>query len=109
METKLGKIQYVHYGACGYQEAMLGLRVTLGGDGWGVRADKPGHWATTRSDSTNWTESDRIEALGKNAWEINQMLVDAKVDSVDKLLGIPVECIFDGNMLRSWRILKEVL
>ena len=109
MEVKLGKIQYVHYGFCGYQGAMLGLRVSLAGDGWGVGADKPGHWTTKISSTTAWTEADRIKGFGENANEILGLLRDAKVDSVDKLKDIPVECTFDGNMLKSWRILKEVL
>ena len=109
MEKKFGKIQYVHYGFCGYQDAMLGLRVTLGGDGWGVGADKPGHWTTRISNSTEWTEADRIQGFGKNANEILELLRDAKVQSVDQLKDIPVECTFEGNSLKSWRILKEVL
>lgn len=109
MEKKLGRISYIHYGACGYQECMLGLRVTISGEGWGVGADMPGGWTTPVTDSTKWTHEDRIRELGENAWAIHQLLKDAKVESIDKLLGIPVECVFDGNKLNSWRILKEVL
>jgi hypothetical protein len=36
-------------------------------------------------------------------------LKDAKVNSVDELKGKPVEVTFDGNMLKEWRILTEVL
>lgn len=108
-ETKFGKIGRIHYGFCGYQNAMLGLSITIEGDGWGVGADKPGAWTTKRSPTANWTEEDRINSLGRNAMEICQLLHDAKVDSVEKLKGIPVEVIFDGMKLKSWRILKEVL
>lgn len=109
METKLGKIQDVEYGRCGYQEAMLGLRLSIGGDGWGVGADRPGAWTTKRTESTKWTEEDRIKGLGENAMFINQLLSDAKVEYVSQLKGIPVECKFEGNSLKDWRILKEVL
>ena len=34
---------------------------------------------------------------------------DAKVNSIDKLKGIPVEVTFEDNMLKEWRILTEVL
>jgi hypothetical protein len=40
---------------------------------------------------------------------ISSLLKDAKVDSVDKLKGKPVEVTLDGNQLKSWRILTEVL
>jgi hypothetical protein len=40
---------------------------------------------------------------------IDKILTDAKVYSVDKLKGKPVELTFDGNMLKEWRILTEVL
>lgn len=108
-ESKLGKISDVHYGMCGYQEMMMGLRVTISGDGWGVGADKPGAWTTEITGSTQWTHQDRIKNLGENAWYICGLLKEAKVDSVDKLKGVPVECEFEGNTLRSWRVLKEVL
>jgi hypothetical protein len=108
-EKKLGKISKAEYGFCGYQDAMLGLNVTISGDGWGVGADKPGAWTTAITDSTQWTEDDRIKGLGKNGMEILKLLEDAKVQYVSKLIGIPVECTFDGNSLVSWRILKEVL
>jgi hypothetical protein len=40
---------------------------------------------------------------------LSKLLKEAKVSSVYKLKGIPVEVTFDGNMLKEWRILKEVL
>jgi hypothetical protein len=40
---------------------------------------------------------------------LSKLLNEAKVSSVDKLKGIPVEVTFDGNMLKEWRILTEVL
>ena len=36
-------------------------------------------------------------------------LDDAGVTDVYKLKGKPVECVFEGVNLKSWRILKEVL
>jgi hypothetical protein len=40
---------------------------------------------------------------------VSKLLKDAKVNSVDELKGKPVEVTFDGNMLKEWRILTEVL
>lgn len=108
-EKKLGKIEKVSYGLCGYQDAQLGLSITISGDGWGVGADKPGAWATEPSKHSKWTKDDQIKGLGENALFIGKLLEAAKVRSVDKLKGIPVECEFDGNMLKTWQILTEVL
>jgi hypothetical protein len=44
--------------------------------------------------------------------KVSQLLKDAKVDSVDQLLGKPIEAEFDQGgcgQLKDWRILKEVL
>lgn len=108
-EVKLGRIENIEYGACGYQGVMLGLRVSIAGTGWRVGADKPGAWTTERTHTTEWTEDDRIKSLGKNAMYVNKLLKDAKVEYVSQLKGKPVECRFHGNVLSSWRILKEVL
>jgi hypothetical protein len=40
---------------------------------------------------------------------LSKLLKEAKVDSVEKLKGKPVEVTFDGNRLQEWRILTEVL
>jgi hypothetical protein len=40
---------------------------------------------------------------------VSKLLKEAKVDSVEKLKGKPIEATFDGNMLKEWRILTEVL
>lgn len=41
--------------------------------------------------------------------EITDTLTAAKVDRISKLTGKPVECTFEGGVLKSWRILEEVL
>ena len=39
----------------------------------------------------------------------NSLLNEAKVDDIKNLKGVPVEATFDGTLLKSWRILTEVL
>jgi len=41
--------------------------------------------------------------------DMENLKKDAKVNSIDKLKGIPVEVTFEDNMLKEWRILTEVL
>ena len=108
MEKKLGKIQRCEFGFGGYQDAQIGISFAIGGDGWGV-GDFWGYWNTERSAGTKWTEADRLTGLGSTVMRISALLEAAKVESVSKLKGVPVECTFDGNALKSWRVLAEVL
>ena len=111
MEKKLGKITSVRFGLGGYQSACLGLTVTLGTDGWSV-GDFKGTWdaeSIKRSEYTKWTEEERSKGYDETMRYLSKLLKDAKVDSVDKLKDVPVEVTFDGNMLKEWRILTEVI
>jgi hypothetical protein len=111
MEKKLGKIESVSFGLGGYQGAMLGLHVTLGDGSWGV-GDSRANWD---SEQIKWTEHTQWSEENRNVWYaeimkyVSKLLKDAKVDSVEKLKGKPVEVTFNGNTLKEWRILTEVL
>lgn len=111
MEKKLGKIENVKFGIGGYQDAMIGLHVTLGNNGWGVGSSRSAWDAETIkwSEHCKWTEADRDKQYAELLRYVSKLLKDAKVDSVDKLKGIPVEATFDGNTLKEWRILTDVL
>lgn len=111
MEKKIGKIESVRFGHGGYQDACLGLSVTLSSKGWGV-GDFKGTWdaeMVKRSDNTKWTEEERSKGYDDTMRFLSKLLKDAKVSSVDQLKGVPVECTFDGMMLKEWRILTEVI
>lgn len=108
MENRLGKIKSVKFGMGGYQDAMIGISFSLGGDGWGV-GDFWGEWATEITESTQWTEKDRIEGLGATTMRILKLLENANKTSIDQLEGVPIEVTFDGNSLKKWRILTEVV
>ena len=111
MEKKLGKIESVKFGHGGYQDAMLGLSVTLSASGWGVN-DFKGNWDAELikcTENTKWTEEDRDKGYSDTMRFVSKLLKEAKVDSVDKLKGKPIEATFDGNTLKEWRILTEVL
>ena len=111
MEKKLGKIESVRFGHGGYQDAMLGLSVTLSANGWGVN-DFVGNWDAELikcTENTKWTEEDRDKGYSDTMRFVSKLLKEAKVDNVSKLKGVPVECSFEGTMLKEWRILTEVL
>ncbi len=112
MEKRLGKLVKPKFGICGYQDAMLGFSATItGNDGWGVGCNFSA-WDANKiecSEYAQWTEEDRSKQYDDIMRYISDLLHKAKVTSVDQLDGIPVEATFDGNMLKEWRILEEVL
>lgn len=111
MEKRLGKIEAVKFGLGGYQDAMLGIHVTLGDGSWGV-SDSRAQWDAEQiscSEHAKWSESDRDVWYAEIMRYVSKLMKDAKVDSVEKLKGKPIEATFDGNTLKEWRILTEVL
>lgn len=111
MEKKLGRIESITFGKTGYQEAELGLGITFAGNSWGVQWSKS-FWDANHikcTDSSQWTEKDRDKHYAKIMRFVSDCLKKAKVNCVAELNGIPVECKFNGNILKDWRILEEVL
>lgn len=111
MIKKLGKIKSVKFGLGGYQDATIGLHVTLAGTVWGV-CDSRSAWDAETikwTEHCNWTEADRDKQYAELVRYVSKLLKEAKVSSVDQLKGIPVEVTFEGNSLKEWRILTEVL
>lgn len=112
MKTKeIGKIESIEFGIGGYQDAMIGLNVTLSGKSWGVGANKSA-WDYTMikpKETTQWTEKDRTAQYAEIVRYISGLLSDAKVQSVSQLKGKPIEAEFEDGILKSWRILTEAL
>jgi hypothetical protein len=106
--TELGRIQKISFGWGGYQDAMIGINLTLGGQSWGV-GDFKGTWGIERSDRAQWSEEDRLRQLGEACMWLRDLLTKAKKQTLDDLVGVPIEATFDGNLLKSWRVLEEVL
>jgi len=99
MDRVLGKIDRAEVGFGGYQEAMFGLAIGFS-SGTTVCGDFLGAWPKENPEPGQW------DPFGK---KIIELLRDAKVDAVSKLVGKPVEIFFDGLSLKTWRILTEVL
>ena len=111
IEKRLGKLSNVRLGLGGYQEACIGLSVTIEGDGWGVGDNKTAWDANLikHTDRCKWSEADRDGEYVVIMRYLSDLLAAAKVNSVEKLNGIPVEAEFDGKLLKGWRVLTEVL
>lgn len=109
MRKEFGKIQRFEIGIGGYDDAMFGLSVTLGGkDGWGVQ-DFDGTWTREPDERCKWTKEDQLKNWADMSQRVLKLMQQAKVQTTSEMVGIPVEVIFDGNRLSSWRILEEVL
>lgn len=111
LQTSLGRIKNAYFGLGGYNDAKLGLHLEFSGSSWSVG------WTEGVFDPTlvewnkrcNWSQEERNENFVELTHLISKTLSEAKVTSIEKLKGTPVELTFDGNQLKSWRILTEVL
>lgn len=108
MRTEIGKIKYVRVGYGGYQDAQLGVGWELGSNGWSV-LDFWGAWGTDRTETCKWTHEERVQELGDAIWRLRGILRAANVGTVDRLVGKPIEATFDGQVLKSWRVLTEAI
>ena len=109
MRKELGKIQRFEIGLGGYDDAMFGLSVTLGGQGWGVQ-DFDGTWSRRPDDNCKWTQDDQFEHWANMCRRVADLMVKAQVKTTEEMIGIPVEVVFDNTgRLSHWRILEEVL
>lgn len=109
MENRLGKIEKVSFGI---QSSRLGLHVTLSSsEGWGTQTSKC-LWdfrEVKHTEHSQWTEQGRDDEAIILMRYVSKLLKEAKVTDINKLVGIPIEATFDGNTLKSWRILTEVI
>jgi len=108
MDKKLGKLKNVRFGWGGYDGCQFGLSLMIEGDAWEV-GDFRGAWGIDRPENAKWTEDDRRNDLVDVALFLRDTLKAAKKMHVEELNGVPVEAMFDGQRLKSWRVLTEVL
>jgi hypothetical protein len=111
MTKELGKIEKVRFGHCGYQESCLGISFVLIGKGWGL-VDSKSTWDAElieHTENSQWTEEDRDKQYSEIMRYVSKLLKDAKVSNISELQGKPIEVTLDGNLLKEWRILSEVL
>lgn len=112
MQKYLGKISSVHFGLCGYQDAMLGISFNFRFDGSSGVGTCDAFWdfnMIEHSPHCQWTEQERDNRYCEIMKNISCLLSQAKVKDVNDLKGKPVELTLDGNSLKDWRILTEVL
>ena len=103
-KKELGKIEKVNLG---YYDGRFGITFDLFAGEWNV-TDFWGTWAM-RSDHAQWTLADQDKIFVDSWRKLMKIMEEAKVDDFHKLVGKPIEVTTDGMMLKSWRILTEVI
>tara|TARA_R100001530_G_scaffold13096_2_gene12141 strand:- start:675 stop:1019 length:345 start_codon:yes stop_codon:yes gene_type:complete len=110
----LGKIERVKFGLCGYQNQMLGIRLTLRFKESLGSVQERCFWDYNKVENDNnckWDEESRSEQAIEVMRYISDLLAKAKVEDINDLVGIPieVECEGVGMEVKSFRVLEEVL
>lgn len=110
MHKEFGKIESCKLGSGGYQDAMFGFSFTFSGKSWGT-GTFIGTWGMAPGKGASWTTGDQSKIWAENMRNVKDIMKQAKVDSFEKLKGIPVECTFESpnGRLLSWRVLEECL
>lgn len=102
--TYLGKITAVSFGL---YDGRFGLTTDLSFDGAGCRdfIGNPAVYRDTFQYPRSVWDDDRLQMLDR----VQQIMDDAGVSDIADLKNKPVEVVVEGNTLKTWRILKEVL
>ena len=108
-QTKaLGKIESIFFGVI---DGRFGIWFTFKADGWSVQDNNttwdPGSVDVT--EGTRWTEDERASQLSDIMYKISRLLKDAAVSDINELKNTPVEITLEGNMIKDWRVLTEVI
>lgn len=109
---ELGKITSVRFGFyCGRGEDAFGLKLGFGGPSWGV-----GHEIMMSPGSpedflpVEQGEDESTPPIWETAVKrLLRIMAEGKIRDVSKLEGLPVEVTFEGGLVKSWRVLTEVL
>lgn len=108
VQKVLGKITRAKFGMNRDYPFLMGLELEFGADGWGI--GDGGKMMINVGPTAKWESSlARERAIARMIDSIRDLLIDAKVDDVTKLVGRPVEVTMEGNVFKDFRILKEVL
>jgi len=108
VKKELGKIESAKFGLGGYQGVQFGVWFCIKSEG-GSACNGIGVWTGEITESTQWTEKDRGKTLEEIMRYVMDLLEKANVDNFNDLVGVPVEATIDGNSLKEWRILTEVV
>jgi len=109
-EKKLGKIKSAKFGLLEDRQFLMGLQLefemeyTGCGDGGLFLFN-----ISDRNENTKWSEQERTDVVMENMNLLKEILTDSKVNTVNELIGKPVEVLLKNRCFQDFRILTEVL
>ena len=106
-EKFLGKITQAEYGKYPGHEYLMGIKLELSFDGYGVGCG--GKYMVNMNPKCKWSKEERTDTIVNSVEHIKQILDDAKVHYISELVGKPVEIEIKDSVLKGFRILTEVL
>lgn len=109
---QLGKITEAKFGFGGYQGVQIVFQFRIETKhysvykiyecGWGHVSEEE---LKSPTSTYKWTHDGRLNQIGDKAWQVVKLMKDAKVESLDQLVGKPVRVIGQND----FEILQEVL
>jgi len=108
MNKSIGKITSVCFGFGGYQDVQFGISIGVDTES-GCACTGIWVWTSKPDKHTKWTIIDQNNYYAKIMRYIIKLMKDAKVDNIEDLKGKPIEATWDGQYLKSIRILTEVI
>jgi len=107
--TFLGKIVQAEFGTVKERDYFLGLQLAFEFNG-GFNVSDDGYHTVNVSENCFWeSEIQKYERYERALKDLKRVLDDAKVNYVSELIGKPIEVEIEGDRLKSFRILTEVL
>ena len=108
-EKLLGKIDYAEFGLFPDRPFMYGLMLGFSLHGGNSGIFDGGKYTVNISPECRWEESERQEAITKQAEHLRGILRNAKCNYVSELKNKPVEVTIVKGTFKDFRILTEVL
>lgn len=105
MEIKLGKIKEIEIRLLDHQ---FGIFYTFCSGSTHVQTCDV-HFSKPPTERCKWTVEDQQNEYSQIFMGLCETMKEAGVTKFGQLRNIPVELTFDGNLLKKWRILTEVL
>lgn len=107
LEKHLGKIKSA---TLGFDEWRFGFQFTLSfGGGYGCVDSRKWIHTEEPAEHSRWTNEDRIRSGGTQLISIMEIMKQAKARTFYELVDTPVEVTLEDGVLKSWRVLEEVL
>jgi hypothetical protein len=82
---------------------------TLKFGGYGCVDGKRWIHVDAATEHCKWKEEDRRKAAAEHLIDVCELMKTAKVREFSDLVGVPIEVIMEDGVLKSWRVLEEVL